>query len=390
MRLHYIVNARIPTEKAHGLQIVKMCEAFAEHGLKVTLVTPFRIQKHEMRGISAFEYYNVKELFRIKKLPMPDLIHISGFLPVKIGTLLFHIHDMLFSILSTIYSVFGGSDIIFTRDSKVAFFASFFRPVIYESHMYPESKIDRFFEKRAFCRCKFFIVITDKLKEIYIENGYDKGRIHVLHDAVDISKFDIDVQKKDARKKLGTPVNDKIVVYTGHLYRWKGVYTLIDASKYIDAQIILVGGLEDDIKKVQKYISKNNIKNVRMVGHVTPGEVPLYLKAADVLVLPNSAEDKRSIYYTSPLKVFEYMASRRPIVASDLPSIREILDESCAVMVAPDTPEALAEGINRVLNDNELADNIAKNAYSKVKRHTWTERSRTILETMQHSRDRIR
>ena len=106
--------------------------------------------------------------------------------------------------------------------------------------------------------------------------------------------------------------------------------------------------------------------------------VPKYLAASDVLVLPNS--EKGLSEFTSPLKLFEYMAAKRPIVASDLPSLREILSESNAVMVRPDDPAALAEGIQKVLEDEELAKKLAGNAYIDVQQYSWDKRAMRILE----------
>ena len=380
MRLLYIARARIPTEKAHGLQIVKMCEAFAKIGIDVELVIPFRIQTRVLKGRNAFEYYNVKRIFDIKKLPAPDLIYFTSFLKGRLGIALFHAHSFIFSILALIYSLIKNPDIIFTRDSKIAYLLSFFKPVIYESHAFPSSKIEQYFERSAFRRCKFFIVITRNLKDIYKKNNFDENKIYILPDCVDIEKFDISVSKEEARKKLNLDTNEKIVVYTGHLYPWKGIYTLLEASRFLNAMVVLVGGLEEDVNKVKEYIKTNNIDNVLIVGHVEPEMVPVYLKAADVLVLPNSAKDLRSVYYTSPLKLFEYMASKRPIVASDLPSIKEILNEENAILVEPDNPKALADGINKVLNDTKFAESIAENAYCQVTKYTWDERSRAVLE----------
>ena len=73
------------------------------------------------------------------------------------------------------------------------------------------------------------------------------------------------------------------------------------------------------------------------------------------------------------------MASKRPIVASDLPSIREILNEENAVLVEPNNPEALAEGIKKILQNPELADKISKQAFRDVQNYTWQKRAQKIL-----------
>jgi len=116
------------------------------------------------------------------------------------------------------------------------------------------------------------------------------------------------------------------------------------------------------------------------VGYVQPPIVPDYLFAADALLLPNSAKAKIASHYTSPLKLFEYMASRRPIVASDLPALREVLrDGENAVLVEPDDPKALAERIKTVLDDSGLAKRISEQAYSEVSQYSWEERARRIV-----------
>jgi len=108
--------------------------------------------------------------------------------------------------------------------------------------------------------------------------------------------------------------------------------------------------------------------------------MPYYLKSADVLILPNSGKKDVSRYWTSPMKMFEYMASQRPIVASDLSSIGEVLSENNSILVEPDNPQALAEGIKKVLDDKELSQRISQQAYIDVKKYTWDKRAQKILD----------
>ena len=119
-----------------------------------------------------------------------------------------------------------------------------------------------------------------------------------------------------------------------------------------------------------------------MVGHRPHGEIPYWLKAADVLVLPNSGKEDISKYWTSPLKMFEYMASGRPIVASDLPSIREVLNGENAILVEPDNPEKLAGGIKAILQNNQLSDRISIKAVLDVQEYSWTKRVQKIWQRL--------
>jgi GxxExxY protein len=189
--------------------------------------------------------------------------------------------------------------------------------------------------------------------------------------------------KEKAREKLNLPIDKKIILYTGHLYSWKGVQTLADASKYLsnNCLVVFVGGTEEDIRNFQFPIS--NFQNVKLVGYRPHSEIPIWLKAADVLVLPNSGKEQISREFTSPMKLFEYMASGRPIVASNLPSISEILEDGKnALLFEPDNPQDLAEKINRILSDSNLSQRISTQAYEDVKNYSWDKRTLYIYENI--------
>ena len=174
-----------------------------------------------------------------------------------------------------------------------------------------------------------------------------------------------------------------MICYTGHLFAWKGVYILAESVKYLPAEclVYIVGGMETDILALQHFITQQHLQNIMVTGYVPYRDVPLYLGAADVLVLPNVSTVKISQEYTSPLKLFEYMGARRPIVASDLPSICEVLHhEANAYLVPPDNPRLLAEGILRLLHDPGLAEHLAKTAYAEVQEYTWEKRAANISE----------
>jgi len=237
-----------------------------------------------------------------------------------------------------------------------------------EIHFLPR-KIGWLYEK--ICRrAKSIIVLTGFIKKELSENGILKDKILISSDAVDLEGFDIKILKMEARKNLGLPRNRKIVMYVGSSWEWKGVRVLLNSARGIlkDVFFVCVGfeGKDDE--------------NVRFTGFRSHKTIPLWLKAADVLVLPNSAKEKISAFYTSPMKMFEYMASGIPIVASGLPSIREVLNGKNAVLVEPDNPDALAEGIKRVLSDFGLSDKISKQAYQDVQNYTWKNRARKIMD----------
>ena len=381
MKLIYIANARLPSEKAHPYQILKMCEAFEKNGVDVKFILPFRVQTtkklKQIRDI--WEYYGIDNRFKIIKLPSFDLIWIDLY-TMKLSSLRFLIQATSFAIFATIYSLFKRADIYYTRDRFFAFFFNSLKfmhkkKIYYEAHTF-ERSVGRLLKKG---KIEGLIVITNWLKELYVKEGISEEKILVAPDGVDLKMFGNPVSKEEARGRLAVPLDKKIICYAGHLYDWKGAHVLALSMKFLSDgySCFFVGGTEDDLLKFKEFIKENGILNVVVVGHVPPTVVPKYLAASDVFVLPNIKKGLSE--YTSPLKLFEYMASKRPIVASDLPTIREVLNKENAVLIEPGNPKVIAEGIEKVFNDEELAKRIAEKAYKDVQKYSWEKRAERIL-----------
>jgi len=125
------------------------------------------------------------------------------------------------------------------------------------------------------------------------------------------------------------------------------------------------------------------LSNVRIDGFQPPARVALYLAAADVGVAPNRSKPQISARYTSPLKVFEAMAAGLPLVASDLPALRELLAHDVdAWLVAPDDPAALARGLEALLGDARRRERLAQRFRLRAAEHTWDARASRVLAWM--------
>jgi glycosyltransferase involved in cell wall biosynthesis len=188
------------------------------------------------------------------------------------------------------------------------------------------------------------------VREDLIALGVDAEKITVEHDAYDPALFGQLADKAAARAELELEPERPVVVYTGGLLVWKGVDVLIDAARALpDVQFLIAGGMPSDVERTRAHAE--GLSNVRIDGFQAPARVPLYLAAADLAVLPNRSQPEISAKYTSPLKAFEYMASGLPIVASDLPSLREVLGEDSLTRFAQaDDPASFAETISATLN----------------------------------------
>lgn len=377
-KLYLIFHGRFPSEKAAALFTAKNAESFSRAGVDVEVIVP---KRQGIQAQTAHDYFGVERIFKISALPAIDLFDFNLFglrCPRKIA---FYISFISFSgsCFFFIRRQAKFSDIIYSNESLPLFLASFVhKNNFYEMHDFPESKLF------------LFGVFLKRMRWVLVHNRWKMNRLHevfkvsadkIIHEpnAVDVGEFDIAVNKDETRRNLALPLDKKIVMYTGHLYGWKGVDTLAKAATNLPAEylVVFVGGTEKDIKSFKEKYGDD--PHILIAGYKKHSEIPLWQKAADVLVLPNTAKENISKYYTSPMKLFEYAASSRPIVASRIPSIAELVDEQTVFLVEPDDAVALADGIRRVCENETMALSLVNAAYVWVGEHTWTKRAKRIL-----------
>ncbi len=357
-KIIYIANLRMPTEKAEGVQTMKTCESLKKRGADIELWVPKR-RNHLQED--PFSYYKINNAFPVIRIGTIDTVRFG-----KIGYIF---QSFIFSFFALRRLNKLGIDNVYSRDENVLYLISKTkRNIFWETHRGNLSSRAKSVAKAA----RGVVVITEGLKNLYVKNGVESSKIIVAPDGVDLLDFDTNVSKEEARKKLGIPLDKKVAAYIGLLDEWKGYRTFLEASKQIseDVLFVVIGGEESQIARL-----KSEYPNVLFLGFLPYKELPANQKIADVLVVPNSAKFDISRLYTSPLKVFAHMASGTPIVASDLPSIREVLNEQNAVLVSPDDPASLARGIESILSDEKLAKQISAKAKTDVQMYTWESRA---------------
>lgn len=358
MKIVYVANIRMPSEKAHGAQIMKTCEAFAELGHDVELIVPDRTSTIEE---DPFEYYGLVTRFPVRRLPVRDTVGKYG----KIG---FYIESVSFAYAVRRYLGTTSCGLLYGRDEHILAFLR--GPYVWESHTGAWNAAARSVVRRA----RRVVTISQGLKDFYVVKGIAAEKIVVAHDGVDLKQFAHPVPKDGSRIRLGLPGGAKVAMYIGRLDGWKGVETLLEASKLLDDEVVvaIVGGEPTQIEQLSLAYP-----GVRFLGARPYRELADSMAAADVLVLPNTGKDEISVKFTSPLKLFAYMASGVPIVASDLPSIREVLDEEAAVFFRSDDAEDLAQSIRQALRSDRPR---AERALALVDSYTWKRRAEHILK----------
>jgi glycosyltransferase involved in cell wall biosynthesis len=381
VRILYFADIRFPLERANGIQTMETCYALGARGHDVRLVV--KPDTHSPAR-DPFDFYGLPA--------MRSLIIERANAPAGAG-IMQRVAYMSFAFGRALGK--DRADAIVTRDLGVA--AALLRlprsmraPLVYESHGYapdgaaalPElvatakapssAKLKRLAAREAqvWRAAEGYVTITGGLAAEMSRMLGARGRIAVIPDGV-------------RGYAAATPVPaDRLVAYAGHLYAWKGVDVLMRALALLPGtRGVIIGGheKESDIGRLRALASELGIEGrVTFTGQVAPADVAAHLSRAAVLVLPNPAS-AISTRFTSPLKLFEYMAAGRAIVASDLPAIREVLrDGENALLVQPGSAEALAAGISRVLDDRALASRLAGAALSEAPQYTWERRAERL------------
>jgi glycosyltransferase involved in cell wall biosynthesis/SAM-dependent methyltransferase len=181
------------------------------------------------------------------------------------------------------------------------------------------------------------------------------------------------------RRELGLTAA-RLIVYTGNFDRRQGVETLVDAmplvlARFPDSMLLLVGGEPHQIEALKARAARGGVDGaVRLVGKRPVDEMPEFMAMAGVLVSP------RLEPYVTPLKIYAYMASGRPIVATDLPTHTDVLDLNSAILATP-SAEGLAEGIARAFNEPARSARLGLRARQLVERdHTYEAFERKLAD----------
>jgi glycosyltransferase involved in cell wall biosynthesis len=371
MHIIYPAFVRLPTPRAHGLQIMKMCESFSRTGASVRLVAPSKYPTSNDER-DPFKYYNVRHIFSVVRIFGLDFLGYSTH-----WSKLSYWVDFSSFLISLAFVRVSPGEIVYVRDPLLFLPFRKRQYLVAEIHDIP-LRATLFY--RMLRKASRIIVLTSYLKEDLVARGFKASQIIVAPDGVDLRDFENMPSKVDARKELNLSKGKKIVLYTGHLYEWKGADILARVAALIPgAQFIFVGGIGAELDAFRNsYANASNITIISMQPH---SRIPTFLAAADLLVLPNSGKERISARYTSPLKLFEYMAAGRTIVASDLPSIREVLDEKMAFFANPDDEQSLASVIRIALQQSDTGTH-AQNSRNEVRQYTWDRRAARIREAI--------
>jgi len=372
-KINYVTNVRVPTEKAHGKQIARTCEALADLGIAVTL---FHSGRKSAIKEDFFGYYDIKENFSLRSLKTLDVMAI-GFFPKPVR---FYLQKALF-LVKIYFRKWDENDHYYTRDPEIAWaLGGLHLRVVFEAHSWPSRGA------RIMC---FLLKNTDHITanssgtaEEFTSRGF--RNISVVPNG--FTPTDVTENKLELRERFSLPRDAIIFMYIGGFAKWKGVPFMLSAwAKHFgsksDYHLVLGGGTKEDVDDSEG-VRWKDLQNVHFLGRVSYKEQPYYFKAADILILPNSKVTRESVSHTSPIKMFDYMASGRPIVASRLPSIMEVLNEDNSFLYEADDEDDFARKLDLVLEDKKGSDKRASVAKEQSKDFTWSRRASKMVDVL--------
>jgi len=349
---------------------MQMCAALSNLGHQVTLVVPkFNNTQIEQEVVNVFQFYGVPETFIIQYISKPS---IPGGVYIR-------------AIKAAIFAK-RNKGIIYSRDYWSSLFASFLGSTVnHEFHQpMPKYKGWRGFLSRRFhssSRLRKIIVISDALKNIFTTSGIEKERILVAHDAA-----------TEDHHKAEQLIEGFHIGYVGHLYEGRGIELIFEIAKQLPNYYFhLIGGNETDIKRHKE---NNPPQNIIFHGFLPPSKVGALRKSMDILLAPYQKEVmiwgglKNTVDYMSPLKVFEYMSAKKPIVVSDLPVLHEVLNTANAVFCDAENANEWVNNIKLLIENPLWAKKIAKNAFLDFQAgYTWDKRAGNILKGIQEGHE---
>ncbi|HKE01826.1 MAG TPA: glycosyltransferase family 4 protein [Planctomycetota bacterium] len=383
-RVVVVANARIPGERAQSIQTVRTAAAFARRGCEVDLVHPKRNIRRTIAGADGdpLAFYGVTDPVHLHALPVVDWIERA---PRRLQYVPARIEEWTFARAAARWIRGAGGALVHCREIEVGARLAAARDAryLFEAHSIPGSRLRRAWLSRAVAGALAVVAISRGLADdLAAACGIPRERVAVVPDAFEAREYAAPLDRAEARRRLGIPQDAQVVVYAGHLFPWKGSDVLVRASAQAPTITVrLVGGLPEDVERTRRLAKERGASGCEVVGHRPPSEIPIHLAAADVVAVPNSGREPISARHTSPLKLFEAMAAGRAIVASDLPSLREVVEhDRTAWLVPPDDPDALAAGLRRLVADPERCERLGAAAREKAGAFTYDARAARLLE----------
>jgi len=368
MNICAISTTQIPSTTANSIQVMKACQAMVQNGHALRLLVP---------GQSPADWQELARLYGLSAQFAVEWIACDP-----------RLRRNDFALRAARRA--SGADLVYTwtvQSAAAALLAG--QPALLEVHDLPTGRLGPLW-LRAFLKwkgAKRLVMITAALQralQARLGRLLPPGQMVIAPNGVELERYQDLPSAPEARARLGLP-QQITVGCTGHLYAGRGAQLFLDlAARFPQASFVWVGGREADVAAQRANAERAGLVNLTFTGFVPQGDVPLTQAAADILLMPYGrsiagSSGGNSADICSPMKLFDYLAARRAILSSDLPVIREILDEDSAAFAAPEDLASWSAALARLLEDEPLRARLAARAGQKALQYSWRARQERCL-----------
>ena len=376
LRISYVSSTYIPSLSALSVVAMKTCQAMAQEGNDVELIAQRPDPSPLAPDQTVWSHYGISHTFPIRTFGSSRTMRGVD----CDGRSLVHVWR-------------SRPELVYLLNLRAAAMASMRGwPAVFEAHDLPSGKLGAWYFRRLLGGkgLRAVVAISDGMKRMLLEEYAPMlrdERVVIARDGVDMERFDESPPVRQAKSRLGLEPDRFVAGYTGHLYQGRGIELILELARRLpQIQFLMVGGHADSVQERRHEAARLGISNVRYEGFVANADLPLYQAACDVLLMPYqrrvSFRDGRgdTSAVMSPMKMFEYMASERLIISSDLPVIQEVLNDSNAVLCGPKDVDAWEIALRRAERDDQWRYALARKARSDARMYTWRDRVKSVFD----------
>lgn len=383
--IFYITQMDFNSKRAHVYNVAKTCEALANVSeVKITLVSCYNSLKNNEEKNIFFERHGIKKQFKIICLNSWSNYFRNSSLKIINWSKVILVN---FSLIKFLFQKRKEIEVIYFRDHLLflsIIFGKYFlrKSIFYENHYVLRKKHGQFLTNLLVKISDGIIAISYQLKKYY--QKLNKNIVVCFCGAAEHHKFDYSKDKLSLRKELNLPLDKFIIGYVGNLgltgnYDTYQIDKIIMALKHLPQNVIFlgVGDKNGDSKPFSDLSAKLGLsERTIFLPWQERTKIPKYLLSIDVLFLPKRPIDMSG---DSPLKMFEYLATKRPIIAANSLAIKEVMiDEVNSLIVKSNKPTEWARAIERIMTDSNLSERISNQSFEDSRKYTWQKRGESI------------
>lgn len=380
-RILYIHNTYPYSEEANLIQVLHMCNALSKIGNIVTLALPrnfFNRDNYECKNVLENNIgieINFDILEYVKFTPFNRIKFLGGLFGIlKIVKKRKYDFCIIRHAPYVGLALLNDYKIVYEAHNDAVHGRSILQNAIWTWDLVRKSRSDKL---------KLFLCISDELKEAWQKKGIPEQKLKVLHDGFSYGLFNKKITKNNARKQLKLPFQKTISLYVGSLYKDRGIEFILKlAMDFKDVLFVIIGGPQQEQKNLIDEAKQSGVKNIQFIGRIKNTQVPLYLYAADVLLMIWTSKVE-TINFCSPLKLFEYMASGTTIVGFGFKTIHEVLAENeDSLLAEPENYKDLRNKFETALNAEDI-EQYGNNARVKAfDKYTWDIRAKRLISCL--------